>query len=43
MHDRITAGNGTAQRVHVQQVADDGFGWEAGEIFEFAGRTDEDA
>ena len=43
MHDRITTGNGAAQRFHLQQIAGDCFGGEPGEIFELAGRADEDA
>jgi hypothetical protein len=42
MHDRITAGNGAAQRFHFEQVAGYGFSRDRGEIFELAGGADED-
>jgi hypothetical protein len=43
MHNRITTRNGFAQRFHLQQVAGDGLGLQAGEVFELAARTNEEA
>jgi hypothetical protein len=43
MHDRITTRDGVAQRFHLQQVAGDGLGRQAGEVFELAARTNEEA
>jgi hypothetical protein len=42
MHHSIAPGNGAAERVHPQQITNDGFGGESGEIFELAGGADED-
>ena len=43
MHNRITTRNRLAQRFHLQQVAGDGLGRQAGEVFELAARTNEEA
>jgi hypothetical protein len=42
MHDSITPGNGAAQRFHLKQITNHGFGGESGQIFELAGGADED-
>jgi hypothetical protein len=43
MHHRITTRNGAAERIHLQQIAEDRFSGQPGEIFELAGGADQDA
>jgi hypothetical protein len=43
VHDGVTAVDGGAQGFYVEQVADYGFGREAGQVFQFAGGADEKA
>jgi hypothetical protein len=43
MHDRIAARNSAAKRLNLQQITQNGFSGQPGEIFELAGGADKDA
>jgi hypothetical protein len=43
VHDRIAARNGATQRVHLQQITENGFSGQPSEIFKLAGGADKDA